>query len=212
MKGIKGLALSMVVILLCITTVIGGTFALFTDTVTVKNHLESGVLDATLIRESATKVILGDDGYVKTENVGESDFTGANQDNVFGLELGDKIVPGSVLNANMKITNDGEVAFGYYVKFVLSDETGKVSDQNLAKQLKVTITGDVTVTGVIADGLNLGDENNLISSVAVGESKSFSVKVEFIDDSKVQGVENNDAMAQNVYIDFIIVAVQQLSK
>ena len=112
----------------------------------------------------------------------------------------------------MKITNDGDVAFGYYVKFVLSDETGKVSDQNLAKQLKVTITGDVTVTGVIADGLNLGDENNLISSVAVGESKSFSVKVEFIDDSKVQGVENNDAMAQNVYIDFIIVAVQQLSK
>ena len=103
MKGMKGLALSMVVILLCITTVIGGTFALFTDTVTVKNHLESGVLDATLIRDSATKVILGDDGYVKTENVGESDFTGANQDNVFGLELGDKIVPGSVLNANMKI-------------------------------------------------------------------------------------------------------------
>lgn len=212
MKGLKGLALAMVAILLCVTTIVAGTFALFSDTVKVTNHLQSGTLDVTLERVSATKTILSPDGYLTEVTVGSEDFSDANTDNLFGLETGDKIVPGSVLNANMTIKNDSTVAFGYYVKVVLSSADGKVSDQTLASQLKVTVTGDRTVSTKLSEGVFVGGENDFIAKVGVGEQKTFSVKVEFVNDSIDTTVDNNEAMAKNVYVDFIVYAVQQLSK
>lgn len=212
MKRLKGLVLAMVSILLCVTTVVAGTFALFSDTVNVTNHLESGTLNVTLERASATKTILTSDGYLTEVTVGEKDFSDANTDNLFGLVAGDKIVPGSVLNANMTIKNDSTVAFGYYVKVVLSSDSGKVSDQELAQQLKVTVTGDRTVSTKLSDGVFVGGESDVISKVGVGEQKTFSVKVEFVNDAIDTTVDNNEAMSKNVYVDFIVYAVQQLSK
>ena len=53
MKGTsrkRTLLVSCAVILLCMTVIIGMTWALFTDTHTVKNHLKAGDLDITLER------------------------------------------------------------------------------------------------------------------------------------------------------------------
>lgn len=212
MKNVKKLVLAMLSIMLCMTTVVVGTFALFTDNVKVTNHLQSGTLEVTLERESATRLILDTDGYLVEKSVGAQDFSGATGENLFGLEGGDKIVPGSELTANMKISNNSTVAFGYYVKVVLSTDDGKVSDDILAKQLKITINGDRVMSAKLSDGLVVGGEDDFIASVGVGESKTFSVKVEFVNDATDTSINNNDAMAREVYVDFIVCAVQQLTK
>lgn len=212
MKRLKGLVLAMVAVMLCVTTMVAGTFALFTDSAKITNHLQSGALDVSLSRVEATRTILNEEGYLEEKKVGGGDFSNANSENLFGLTSDEKIVPGSVLTADMRIANDSDVAFGYYIQFILSTDSQKISADTLAEQLKITIIGDEEVSAKLSDGLTLGSEDDFVAVVGVGESKEFTVKVEFVNDAIDTSVDNNDAMSQNVYVDFVVMAVQQLSK
>jgi predicted ribosomally synthesized peptide with SipW-like signal peptide len=95
--------------------IIGVSFALFTDTQTVTNHLRAGDLDITLNRIGLTKTVLNDQGYLDTVTLQTASddpvpFSGDSRENVFGLLSGEKIVPGSKYQATMQIENNSDVA------------------------------------------------------------------------------------------------------
>jgi len=46
----RSVLLSVMTLVLCLALVAGGTYALFSDQVTLTNHLEAGTLDITLTR------------------------------------------------------------------------------------------------------------------------------------------------------------------
>lgn len=69
----RSLLVSGSVILLCLSIIVGMTWALFTDTQTVTNHLQAGDLDITLERIALSKTTLTPKGYLNT-----TDYTGSD--------------------------------------------------------------------------------------------------------------------------------------
>ena len=201
------------VILLCLVILLGMTFALFTDTREVVNHLQAGSLQVTLKRTALEKTDLGDDGLLKTvTDKNTVNFTASTTDdvNVFGILQTDRIVPGCKYTATMQIENHGDVAFNYLVKVVCSDSK---NGENLAKQLWVTMESNgYKAEGSVHDGVNLENgENGYFGLVKVGEKTSFTVSVEFLDSLVTDGIgDNNAAKNQTVDFDLIVYAVQAL--
>ena len=219
MKGAnrkRALLVSSVVILLCMTIIIGMTFALFTDSVKLTNHLQAGTLDITLIRTNLNTTQLNNDtGFlVDIDDPNDVDFSEANGLNVFGLTDESLFVPGSMYSAEMQIINNtpehkSDVAFGYWLEIVFDDS----ADLTLADQLKVTI---VTATGTTTKFLSqlaktgvttytIGNDTAPIGTLAKTGSALFTVTVEFCNlDYSV----NNGAKNQAVDFDLIVHAVQ----
>ena len=203
----KGLLYVCLALLLVTCLAIGVSYALFTDSVEVKNHLEAGTLDVTLKRTSLTYNYLNEEGYLVNATAGELDLTKATAQNVFGLDTTDaKIVPGSFFDAKLAIGNNGNVAFDYSVEIKLSTEDEELANE-LAKQLQVTITdanGNVVAQYMLSD---LHGEANC--EVKAGHMKAnerehtFGVKVEFINHK-----DNNDAKSQIAEFDLYVKAVQ----
>lgn len=228
----RALIVSGSVILLCMSIVVGMTWALFTDTKTVTNHLVAGDLKITLNRTSLVKTTLDDKGYLveqdpitKVEN-----FTNATDENVFGLTMEngvvtEKVVPGSKFVATMQVANNSDVAFKYWAKIDCKNES---MTKALAEQLIITVYLDKNNDGVIdtegddaekydaaavSSELDIGDDINYIDIVEKDSSKSFVISVEFEDKkySYVNGVlssENNAAKNQEIDFDLIVYAVQ----
>jgi hypothetical protein len=194
----KILAISCVIIMLCTTIIVGASYALFNETISVGNHLQAGNLDADLTRTNLKYAVLDTDGVLRTYEDGEdADFTGTTTKNIFGLNGDSKIVPGSYFEAEMNLANNGSVAFDYDVEIKLLGQSNE-----LANQLQVTITtADGTKTLKLAeiDGKLVISEGRL----AMGNSLDFTVKVEFID-----GANNNDAQDQTCAFDLVVTAVQ----
>lgn len=196
------LLVSGAVILLCMTIIVGMTFALFTDSKRVKNHLRAGDLEVTLTRTYLEYSVLNDSGKLAVTKVEDDyNFTGSTSENVFGVDASRiRIVPGSYFKADMKVSNVGNVAFTYSVGIQLAGEANA-----LAEQLQVTVT--------LADGTSVTKKLSEMASghtIAAGEllagagSQSFTVKVDFIDDTSV----NNMAQVQLVEFDLYVSAVQ----
>ncbi len=194
--------------LLGMAALVGGTYALFTDSATVTNHLKAGTLKISLVRTKLTKASIDSDGYIaETVDSIEKDFTGETGENVFGLEDGEFIVPCSSYTANMRIYNGlkengsyvkSAVAFSYSVKIVL----GEGSDQALSEQLEITVgqgTKEDTkkLSEIGSDAILTGDMKK------TDESADFWVKAEFLDLE-----ENNDAQGQKADFDLVVEAVQ----
>lgn len=200
-KNVKrGLIASMAIIVLCLSIAVGVSYALFTQDMTVNNHLRAGKLEATLERVSLEYTQLTDEGVLKAvTNTTKKDFTNASGENVFDFdEAANLIVPGSYFDATMKLSNLGDVAFKYSIGIDLVE-----GDPELAEQLQLTLTysgGSKTVKlGELANGLTID-----VDTINAGESAhSFNVKVEFIDSAA-----NNDAENQNVKFDLFVKAVQ----
>ena len=194
----KILAISCIIIMLCTTIIVGASYALFNETISVGNHLQAGNLDADLTRTNLKYAVLDTDGVLRTYEDGEdTDFTGTTTKNIFGLNGDSKIVPGSYFEAEMNLANNGSVAFDYDVEIKLLGQSNE-----LANQLQVTITtADGTKTLKLAeiDGKLVISEGRL----AMGNSLDFTVKVEFID-----GANNNDAQDQTCAFDLVVTAVQ----
>ncbi len=209
MNNIKAKALLYVCIALLLTTslAVGVSYALFTDSVEVQNHLEAGTLDVTLERTSLEYTFLNEEGYLVTKTEGALDLTKATKENVFGLDATTtKIVPGSYFDAKLAIGNNGNVAFDYSVEIKLLTKDEELANA-LAKQLKVTITdaeGKAVAEYMLSD---LHGEANC--EVKAGHMKAnetehnFGVKVEFVNHA-----DNNDAKSQAVAFDLIVSAVQ----
>lgn len=209
-RRMKTLLLSCMSIVLCIMVLVAGSFALFTDTARVQNHLQAGRLDVTLKRIALTTTKLDANGYMLTKNEQTTadepvDFSGGGG-NVFGLSQDEVIAPCTVLQATMQISNDSDVAFGYWIEFTAD------GDENFRKQLKISVTpqGGNTITQYLSDGVTIGSETNAVAILAAtGEAKTFVVKVEF--ENIVQGADshnNNQAQGKDCSIDVIVHATQ----
>lgn len=209
-RRMKTLLLSCMSIVLCIMVLVAGSFALFTDTARVSNHLQAGKLDVTLQRVALTTTKLDTNGYMVTKNEQTTandpvDFSQGGG-NVFGLKQDEVIVPCTVLQATMQISNHSDVAFGYWIEFTVS------GDENFRGQLKISVTpeGGNTITQYLSDGVTIGSETDAVAILAAtGESKTFVVAVEF--ENIVQGTDshNNDqAQGKDCSVDVIVHATQ----
>lgn len=194
----KILAISCVIIMLCTTIIVGASYALFNETISVGNHLQAGNLNADLTRTNLKYAALDANGVLQTYEDGDDvDFTGTTNKNIFGLTNDQKIVPGSYFEAEMNLSNNGTVAFDYEVEIKILGESNK-----LAEQLKVTVT---TATGTKTLMLSEINGKLVISEgrMSINSSSSFTVKVEFVDVAA-----NNDAQAQTCAFDLVVTAVQ----
>lgn len=214
----RSLLVSGAVILLAMTIIVGMTWALFTDTQIVSNHLQAGDLSITLKRTELTKTTLNESGYLVElpKDTTVVNFSNPTDKNVFGLTTDDggnvteKIVPGSTFVAKMEIENNSDVAFGYWIEIVCRDKT---NGADLAKQLKVTVNTGTDAVSTVNDGLKIGNKDNFIDVLAIGEDGTFTVTVEFVDESYsfVNGVlssANDAAERENLEFDLVVYAVQ----
>ena len=140
--GVKrAMLLSCAVILLCFTVITGMTWALFTDTERVNTHLQAGTLDITLLRTQLVKTSLNAKGYLEEVEVQKAtdpavNFSSSTRENLLGLTEGEVIVPGTKYVATLRVENNSDVAFGFWVRIAASDLT---KGEDLAKQIKVTV-------------------------------------------------------------------------
>lgn len=220
MKKKRVLLISCTVILLCVCIITGMSYALFTDGVSVKNHLKAGNLDVTLTRTGLVYNVLNEDGELEVYTVNDPcDFTNTTSENVFGIDSTDiRIVPGSYFDATMEIAHGAtsNTAFQYSIEIKLIGESNA-----LAEQLKVTITdpdGNVTtkMLSELAQGLSIP-----CGKMKVGaEAQSFKVRVDFVDDvdynqdktEEDELMDNDEAQEQSVVFDLVITAVQATAK
>ena len=212
-KRVKVITLSCVTVLCCIAIIIAGTFALFTDDVQVTNHLQAGNLKVKLTRNSYSNLLLNEQGLLsEVSNDTDTDFTGANPSNIFGLETDAKLVPGCVLEATFTLENIGDVALNYYLQFTLNLADEEVANA-LAEQLELTITigEDDALEPVKLSAL--GEDNTwqteTLAQILSKSSGKFTVKVEFVNITEGD-IQNNLAQGQEVSVDMYVHAVQAI--
>jgi hypothetical protein len=191
-------------LLLCLAMAAVGAYALFSESVTLKNHLEAGTMDITLTRiKLVTTHLDATTGmFERNENTDRVDFSEPTEKNVFGFKNAMLIAPGSFYSADMEIANRCDVTFGYWLE-ILFDEDAAGSE--LAKQIKITV---VTSDGTVCDTLDksaglIGKADETLGVLAEGDTAFFTVGIEFLDLE-----ENNSAKAQNLEFDVVVHAVQ----
>ena len=191
------LLISGAVILLCLTIIIGMSYALFSDTERVTNHLQAGNLNITLERTKLVSRYLTDRGFLDTKsNNTLKDFTDNKNENVFDITDSTLIVPGCEYIADLRITNNSKTAFSYWVEVVYKGE----KDVDLASQIEVTIIRDNKVIGTLDKGLT----SATINILAVGEYDDFTVGIKFKDLAT-----NNSAMDDSLDFDLVVHAIQE---
>ncbi len=202
-----------VLMMLAAGVLVGGTYALFTDTAKITNHLQAGNLNISLLRTKLTKKTLDDLGYLKEEtDTTIVDFSGVNETNMFGLSEDEVIVPTSSFTADLKLINGkvsadystitpSSVAFKYNVKIVVDSS----SDADLISQLNVVVKqGDTEVKNQTLDSF---DNNVVLEGVMDKEDEftTFSVQLNFVN---LEPSENNKAQDKEATFDLVIEAVQ----
>lgn len=206
-KKKRSVLLSVLTLVMCLALVAGGTYALFSDGVTLKNHLKAGTLDITLTRTNlVTKSLHDKTGFlVGTENPKDIDFSNPTDRNVFDITDDTLIVPGCWYSAEMQIANNSDVAFCYWLEIVF-DDTANLA---LADQLNVKVT---TAEGVTEAKLSesaglIGSESDPIGILAKTGSQLFAIRVEFLE---LENSVNNAAKSQALDFDVIVHAVQAI--
>ena len=203
----KTLLLSCMTIVMSVMVLILGSVALFSEDNKMQTHLIAGKLDARLERVALVTTKLDEKGYLKevTEQT-ESDkpvpFTDKTTENVFGLGSDEKIVPCTVLTATLKLSNDGDVAFGYWVEIVA--QKGYETSE-LAKQMKVTVTPEngVATEKYLSEGLTIGSTDDVIGIVELSKATTFTVQIKFEDRT-----DNNAAQTAEAIFDLVVHATQ----
>ncbi len=214
----KTLLLSILTLCICTVLVAGGTFALFTDQVTVNNHLQAGNLTVGLYRTAYKENTLDANGYLKETVVlaqdneliveggnvkSDMDLTDEETEWLFSIN---NAVPQSYYQADLDVVNKGSVAFDYGMKIVMTsgEETA------LADQIEITVTyGDGQVkTFVLSEyatnAVNLG-------ILTTEQSGRFTVKAEFVDYGNALDNANNAAQNQTVEFYVQVFATQRVS-
>lgn len=199
---VRSIIVTCMMILFCTALVVGSTVALWSDSVRVENHLTAGSLKVKLERTSLTKTSLDEEtGYLTvTEDSQTVDLTDTDTGNinVFGIGANEKIIPGAYYAATLRLTNDGDVSFGYDIIIKLTSASNA-----LAEQLKVFVDG--TDKGYLS-AFTGNDGVAIISTQTMAKNdgaKVFSVKIAFDDLD-----ENNAAQNEQASFDLLINAVQ----
>lgn len=113
----RALLTSALALLMCVSMLIGSTFAWFTDSVTSSgNIIKSGTLDVTMEWADGTKAVPADDS---------NDWTDASTGAIFDY---DKWEPGYVSVRHIKIANEGTLALKYQLNIVANGEVSKLAD------------------------------------------------------------------------------------
>ncbi len=216
-KNIRTIVLSMVVLCLCTTFIIGGTFALFSDYDEVDNRLVAGNLDIGLYRVNYVENVLDSEGFLA-----ESDPLDGPEDrinlanNEFQGYLFEAVnaVPESWYEATMEISNQGSTAFNYDVRIIWDTDDATAEQKILASQIYITITSDKIDNETHTHSFYLSecaDESNIVPLGYMIADKdaveTFKVTAKFIDHE-----DNNDAMNVSVDFDIRVSATQRVSK
>lgn len=185
--------------------IVAGTYALFSDSISIDNHLQAGTLKAKLERTSLNMVTLDPEtGYLVEHSDDEiKDFTESSMlsENIFGLEEDSLIVPAAFYEVTMKLSNDGSVAFDYTVNIVLTSESNA-----LAEQLKVTVNDDAENAKYLSDG------ETILASGTLDKTEgssfiTFTIRIEFMNQNN-----NNDAQDLKVDFDLMVKAIQRTTE
>ena len=205
-KRIRAITLSCVTVLCCVALIVGGTYALFSDSVNMVNHLQAGELKVQLYRDELSGLLLSDEGLLEEFTDTERVEFSKELSNIFGLDKDTKIVPGCDIKAKFTLENTGNVAIGYYLEFVIDGEI-------LAEQLQLTLkTATDTKTVMLSElGKNYtwGSENAPLGQILLGKNAAtFSVELNFVDNDAV----NNSAQNQLISVDMIVHAIQLTSQ
>ena len=212
-KGMRAVLVATITMMLCIALIAAGTYALFTDTVNLTNHLQAGDLSITLKRTELVKTTLNASGYLVDDTVQSAtdtpvNFTNSTRENVFGIEEDEKVVPGSKFVAKLQLENESDVAFGYWIEIVCKDKT---KGENLAKQVKITVSTSADRSDFVGNGLIVkGANDGYLGELAIGATATFTVTLEFLDSAVVNNniEENNLAQGEEIDFDLVVHAVQ----
>ena len=230
-KKQRAILLSVVTLMLCLALVAGGTYALFTAEARFTNHLQAGELKVKLERTKLKSFELDPNtGYMmNVENTETVDFTNATAANVFGVTGNALIAPCSEYTATMRITNNGSVAFGYWLQIIFKDgENGdpitqaQLDAMDLDEQIEVKLNDQSIILsdGLTIRGENGGDYVGQLAKAATDDgagnlshnlpsSAEFTISIKFLDDRTNSTIgKNNDAMNESLWFDLIIHAVQ----
>ncbi len=216
----KTLLYSILSLSLCTVIVVGATHALFTDSVTVNNHLSAGNLKVGLERVSYKELSLNEQGVLapKTDNT-VIDLT-KNGKEIFTVE---KAVPMCEYEATIEVSNLGSTAFDYGMRILWTNQKeAEAKDVALANQMQITVTSS-KIAETDADGktesgvnyvqfmLNECAEREIDVSLGyllknTGKDR-FTVKAEFVH-SDAENV-NNAAMDGALTLDVQVYATQK---
>lgn len=174
---------AIIAVMLSISAIVGGTFALFTGSASISdNVLQAGSLGVKLERISLKSTALQADGTLiegaDIEDKPAVDFTNTNK-NVFGLTDTDVIVPCSEYVATMRITNTGTVAFDFVASLQMTDDDANVKLSEQVTLVLLDMNGNELQNGTVYAGTN----NTL----------TFKVKLVFNDLSTNNSVMNASA-------------------
>lgn len=222
-KKLRAIILTLVTMVLCVSLIAFGTYALFTDSRTLSVHLNAASLEIELWRTDLHYNSLGADGY---ESLGENNdvinFTEATDANLFDLNADSLIAPGCWYEATLEIRNKGTVAFVWWLSLTLN---GNVTE--LSKQIQITVTqcdkdgnelknADGTLKmqrqGMLDAGTVLGSAADPVGHFAISADNTvavFKVKVEFLN-LDTDGSINNVAQNGQAAFDLTVNAVQEL--
>ncbi len=199
----RAFLLSCSIILLCVSMVVGGTYALLTERLVSTQHLKAGDLKVTLTRDKLEYTRLTADGVLEVvTNDTDVDFSKPTTDNIFGITEEMQIVPGSYFQTGMLIKNSGDIAFDYSIQIQMN--TGINA---FAEQLVLTITDE--------DGKEIFNkklsELTTAQSIPCGTMKTtdkesyFTVRLSF---PNLDSAINNAAQGQEAKFDLIVTATQ----
>lgn len=209
-KKLRTLLMCTLSIMLCMATVVVGTYALFTDKVTLNNHLQAGTLEISLVRTKLTKTELTERGYLETNTVTTpTNFSSTNttNENVFGITDGTLVVPGSSYQADLKLTNGGSVAFTYLVELkIIEGGSTELADQLIITAGKSETTPAPKMLSDVANGL-IFDGELAAPTPETNTAVNFFVKVEFVNDTETDA--NNAAKNGEVKFDIVVSAFQK---
>lgn len=222
-KKLRATILAVITMLLCVSLIAFGTYALFTDSRNLVVHLNAATLEIDLLRTHLDYNSLSTDGY---EYVGENtetiNFTEATERNLFDLTEDTLIAPGCWYEATLQINNKGTVAFVWWLDITLNGNVSELSDQ-----IQITITqcdkngvelknadGSYAMqrAGRLSDGAVLGSAENPVGHFAISADNTvavFKVRVEFLN-LDTDGSINNLAQNGKTAFDMTVNAVQEL--
>ena len=199
----RTLLLSALTALLGVSVAVGASYALFTDQVTVNNHLSAGSLDVGLYRVEYKENVLVADGTMaeSTPDTTRVDLT-QNADKLFVID--DLFVPTSWYETTVEVSNSGDVAFDYGVRILWKDDPANDKDQIIAEQIQITISvGDTQKEQFYL--CDCADYDVVLGSMLKGDAaEQFTVKAEFVNHD-----DNNAAMQAEIEFDLQVYATQK---
>lgn len=209
-KTFKTVLLALLVSCLCLALVIAASYALFSESVTVNNHLVAGSLKVGLTRTDYKKYTLVDSGEFALVTDGTDVNLGNTDSQDFMLFEDLAAVPQSWSEVTLLISNGGDVAFDYGIR-LLTEGTLTGASASLAQQIQVEVISGETSVKTFMLSEQPGDIA-LGSILAGAAAQTITVRATFVDEdtSENDGVtDNNSAQGGTVSFDVQVYAVQK---